>query len=180
MESTIVSVNDLKNFTSIGENIDPELPFPHLLIAQQLYLQPVLGDALYNDIVTKFDNNELTGDTQTLYEMYIIPALAYSAWYSVFPFLNYKTQRTGISTHTSDVLTPITVEEMSIYNERVNNFKTYYLNRLEKYLIDNATLFLLFRQNDVNQSSGGSIFLGWKTVKRTNPFWDNPGLAISD
>jgi len=163
MESTIVTVNDLKNFTSIGENVDPELLFPHLLIAQQLYLQPVLGDALYDDIVSRFDNNQLTGDTQTLYEGFIIPSLAYSAWYSVAPFLQYKTQRVGINTQGSDVLTPVSIDELNIYLTKVNNFKDYYLSRLEKYLVANIDLFPLFRQNDVKEMNGSGIYLGFRS-----------------
>jgi len=181
MESTIVTTNQLKTFTSIGENIDPDLLFPHLLIAQQLYLEPVMGSTLYDDIISRFDNNQLTGDTQTLYEEYIIPALAYSAWYSCSPFLNYKTQRVGLNTQATDVLTPLSTEELAIYMNRVDNFKTYYLNRLEQYLIDNETLFPLFRQNNVNQSSGGSIFLGYKSASHANPYWDRTdGSLYSD
>jgi len=176
MESTIVTTEQLKNFTSIGENVDVDLLFPHLLIAQQLYVQPVLGDALYNDIVDRFDNNTLTGDTQTLYELYIIPALAYSAWYSVTPFLNFKTQRTGIATQGTDVLTPVTPDELAIYTDRVNNFKIYYLNRLEQYLIDNASTFPLYRQNDVNQNKGGELYLGWRTKRKYGDYWDKTGL----
>jgi hypothetical protein len=171
MESTIVTVNDLKNFSSIGENVDPELLYPHLLIAQQLYLQPVLGDALYNDIVSRFDNSQLTGDTQTLYEQYIIPALAYSSWYSVSPFLNYRTQRAGINTTSSDVLTPVTPEELNIYLSKVENFKQFYLDRLEKYLVTNATLFPLFRQNDVKEMNGSSIYLGYTDNPKGAAYW---------
>jgi hypothetical protein len=175
MESTIVTVNDLKNFSSIGENVDPDLLYPHLLIAQQLYVQPVLGDALYNDIVSRFDNNQLTGDTQVLYEQYIIPAVAYSSWYSVSPFLNYRTQRAGITTTSSDVLTPVTPEELTIYMGRVENFKQFYLDRLEKYLVTNATLFPLFRQNDVKEMNGSSIFLGYTDNPKGSNHWGKDG-----
>ena len=154
--------------------------FPHLIISQNLYLEPVLGTPLYEDIVSRYDNQQLTGDTQTLYEEYIIPSLAYSAWYSSSPFINYKTQRSGISTRGTDVDNPVTPEEFAIYNERVKNFMTFYLNRLEDYLIANKTLFPLYRQNNVNQSSGGQIFLGWKNNKRTNPYWDSTGTSYTD
>ena len=180
MESTIVTVNDLKNFTSIGENVDPEILYPHLLISQQLYIENLIGSSLYNDIVSRFDNQQLTGDTQTLYEEYIIPAVAYCAWYSAAPFINFKTQRTGISTHSSDVLTPVTPEEFAIYSKRVNNFKTYYLNRLEDYLIANKTLFPLFRQDKVNKNTGGQIFLGYKSVSHVAPYWDGPNTDSDD
>lgn len=172
MESTLVTVNDIKQYTSIGSQVDPEVIFPFILLGQQLYVQPVLGDALYNDIISRFDNNQLTGDTQTLYEEYLISAISYSGWYAAAPFLNYKTQRSGISTQSSDVLTPVTPEELDIYLTKVNNFKDYYLNRLEKYLVANSTLFPLFRRNDIIESNGSTIYLGFKTTKKNAPYWD--------
>lgn len=178
MESILCTVDDLKRLTSIGNNVDVDVIWPHILLSQQLFLQPVLGDALYSDIVSRFDNNQLTGDTFTLWEEYLVPCLAYCSWYNAAPFLNYKTNRTGISTHSSDVLTPVTPEELAIYSERVNNFKIYWLNRLEDYLIANDDLFPLYRQNTVVQSSGGQMFLGWKTTTRRNPYWDKEGNDV--
>lgn len=175
MESILCTVNDLKRLTSIGNNVDVDILWPHVLLAQQLYLQPVLGDALYEDIISRFDNQQLTGDTETLWEEYLVPSLAYCAWYNATPFLNYKTQRAGISTHSTDVLSPVTPEELATYSERVNNFKIYWLGRLEDYLIANDDLFPLYRQNTIVQNSGGSIFLGWKTSTRQNPYWDQTG-----
>ena len=172
MESTIVTTTDLKNFTSIGDNVDPELLFPFLLIAQQLYVQSVLGDALYNDIISRYDNEWLTGDTQTLYENYIVPAVAYSAWYCSAPFINYKTQRSGISTTTSDVMTPVSPEEFNIYSQRVRNFMDYYLKRLEDYLIANKTTFPLYCEQDTPSQGGGQIFLGYNHKRPANPYWD--------
>lgn len=172
LESVLCTIEDLKRLTSIGNNVDVDVLWPHVLLAQQLFIEPVLGRPLYEDIISKFDNNELSGYTETLWSSYLVPCLAYCSWYNSSIFLNYKTNRTGINTHSSDVLTPLSTEEMSLYVERVNNFKTYWLNRLEDYLIDNADEFPLYRQNSTVQNSGGSIFLGWKTTSRQNPFWD--------
>jgi hypothetical protein len=170
MESTIVTTEVLKTLTSIGQNIDVELLNPHLLIAQQLYVAPVLGTALYDDIVSRFDNNTLTGDTLTLYEDYIVPAIAYSAWFSVSPFLNYKTQRAGIQTTASPDSTPVTPEELSLYIARVENYKNFYCKRLNDYLIlDNYVKFPLFRSDDTpqNLSKGSSLYLGFGKTKST-------------
>lgn len=164
MESTIVTINDLKRFTNIGENIDEELLVPHLLIAQQLYAQELMGDALYFDLITQFDANTISGDTQTLYEEYVIPAIGYSAWYSSSPFLSYKTNRQGVNTQASDTITPASVEEFNLYLSKVNNLKDFYLSRLEKYLKANKTLFPLYRESSTVQSNGGSIYLGFKTI----------------
>lgn len=169
MESTIVTAEQLKQFTSIGQNIDCELLNPHLLISQQLYCEPVMGTALYNDIISRYNNNALTGNTQTLYEDYVVPAIGYGAWYSVAPFLNYKTQRAGIQTTSSADSTPVTPEELSLYITRVDNFKDFYLERLRAYLYDNQSLFPLYRSADSQPvSKGGGIYLGYRNKYNSN------------
>lgn len=163
MESTIVTAEQLKTLTSLSQNIDCELLNPHLLISQQLYIEPVLGTALYNDIISRYDNNALTGDTQTLYEDYIVQAIGFAAWFSAAPFLNYKTQRAGIQTLSSPDNTPVTVEELSLYIARVETMKNFYLDRLRDYLYANQTLFPLYRSSDSQQvSKGGGIYLGYR------------------
>jgi len=174
MESTIVTSVQLKALTSISDNLDVELLNPHLLIAQQLYVAPVLGDALYSDIISRFNNNTLTGDTLTLYEEYIVPAIAFSAWFSSAPFLNFKTQRAGIQTLSSPDNTPVTVEELSLYIARVQNLKDFYCDRLNKYLItDNYVKFPLFRSDDtpVYSNKGSGLYLGFNKSKCGNNNW---------
>jgi len=165
MESTIVNSVQIKNLTSISQTIDPELLNSHLLISQQLYCAEVLGQALYQDIITRFDNQTLTGDTQVLYEEYIVPCIAYGAWYSVSPFLAYKTNRAGIQTQGSADTVAATPEEMSLYITRVENLKNFYSKRLNDYLIaDNYVKFPLFRSDKtpINNNKGGGLFLGFK------------------
>lgn len=170
MESTLVTAEQLKTLTSISQNLDVELLNPHLLIAQQLYVEPVLGSALYNDIVSRYDNQTLTGDTLTLYNEYIIPAIAYGAWFSASPFLNFKTQRAGIQTLSSPDNTPVTVEELSLYIARVETLKNFYCQRLNDYLVeDNYVLFPLFRSDETpaNLNKGSGLYLGF--AKATKP-----------
>ena len=167
MESTLVTVEQLKALTSISETMDCELLQPHLLIAQQLYVAPVLGDALYNDILSQFDANTISGNTTTLLDEYITPAIGFASWFSSAPFLAYKTQRSGIQSLASPDNTPVTTEELSLYIARVENYMDFYLSRLQKYLDDNETLFPLYRSGDSQEvSKGGGIYLGYG--KRTN------------
>jgi hypothetical protein len=175
-ESVIVTVNDLKKFSSISDNIDPELLTPHLLISQQMNLFPVLGQALYDDIISKFDNTQLTGSPETtLYENYIVPALAFSAWANAAPFLAYHTTRNGLMTMGTDVLTPLTPDEMPIYLSRVNGFRDFYLGRLIDYLDDNKTSFPLYRKDETPVGQGSQIFLGFKKRSAPRSYWGTDG-----
>jgi hypothetical protein len=166
MESTLITTVDLKKLTAISQNMDVALLEPHLLIAQQLYLEPVLGTALYTDIINKFDSvTGLTGASLTLYNDYIVPALAYASWFCAAPFLHFKTQRQGVGVQTSDSQTPVTVEELSLYVARIENLMNYYLNRITNYLVeDNYVNFPLFRSDDTPKltNKGSSLFLNFK------------------
>jgi hypothetical protein len=172
MESTIVNTEQAKKLTSLSQNIDPELIENHLLISQQLYVAPVLGTALYDDIVSRYDNQALTGDSGFLYEEYIIPAVCFGAWYSAAPFLNYRTQRAGIQTLASPDNVAVTPEEFNIYVSRVQNLKDFYCQRLNDYLIkDKYQKFPLFRSDDtpVESNRGSSLYLGFgrRTPKKS-------------
>lgn len=163
MESTLVTVEQLKTLTSISDTMDCELLQPHLLIAQQLYVAPVLGDALYNDILAQFDANTISGNTQTLLDEHVTPAIGFSSWYSAAPFLAYKTQRVGIGSQSSPDTTPVTTEELALYITRVENYKDFYLKRLRDYLEANETLFPLYRTADSQEvGKGGGLYLGFK------------------
>lgn len=180
MESTLVTVEQAKLLTSFSQNIDPSLVENHLLIAQQLYVAPILGVALYDDLVSRYDNQTITGDSLTLYEDYVVPAICFGAWFSAAPFLHMRTQRAGIQTLASPDNNPVTVEELSLYIARVENLKNFYCDRLNNYLIeDNGVKFPLFRSGDdtpANLNKGSSLYLGFdKSRKRTNccdnPWW---------
>ena len=166
MESTIVTTEQLKQLSSLSQNIDPELLQPHLLIAQQLYVAPVLGTALYDDIVKRFDNQTLTGDSLNLYEEFIVPAIGFGAWFSASPFLAYKTTRAGIQTQSASdgANVALTPEELSLYIARVENLKDFYCQRLNQFLIkDNYNNYPLFRGDDtpIESSKGGALYLGF-------------------
>jgi hypothetical protein len=175
MESCIVTPVELKKFTSIGDNVDCELLLPHLLIAQQLFIEPVLGKCLYDDIVYRYDNNQLTGDTQILYEQYIVNSLGFAAWYNASPFLHIRTNRNGLNTSGTDTLTPIVIEEFSMYLSKVENMMRFYLKRLEDFLICNKDKYPLYRQNIAEISPGGSIFTGWNIHPKRGEFWSEEG-----
>ncbi len=177
METVLITTDDLKKLTAISQNMDVELLAPHLLIAQQLYVAPLLGDALYTDILDRFDGvTGLTGASLTLYNDYIVPALAYSAWFCAAPFLHFKTQRQGIGTQTSDNQVPVTPEELSLYINRVENLMNYYLNRVTDFLVkDNYVNYPLYRSEDTPKSTnkGSSLFLNFRDTKRQCDGWEN-------
>lgn len=178
MDSNLVTTEQLKNMTAIGLNIDCELLSPHINIAQNLYIYPILGKCLYEDLLTNFDANTLSADYQTLLDDYITPALGFASWYNAAPFLHIRTSRNGLNKSGTDTLEPVVLEEFSMYLSKVENFSRFYLKRLEDFLICNKTTYPLYRQNDAEISKGGSIFTGYNVHPKRGRMWDQEGTDV--
>jgi hypothetical protein len=72
---------------------------------------------------------------------------------------------------TSDVLTPATVEEISLYGSKVCGLKDFYLGRLQEFLDDNKTLFPLYRRDTTQLSQGSPLYLGFKNRTAPSNYW---------
>jgi hypothetical protein len=159
-DTTIITINDIKEVTSISNNIDVEQLEPFLMTSQDLHIRPILGDALMDAVISSVG----TGGTDytTLVENYILKALAYASWHSAAPFLHMKTQKKGIVKQNSDNSDNIDINEFGIYSERIESTMTFYLRRLKEYLDDNKELYPLYSaSSQINPSNSSSIFLGF-------------------
>lgn len=76
----LIDENILKERTAIHGNIDPKLLYPEIKAAQDMYIEPILGSALYNKIINEVDAGTITGTYKALLDDYIIDALC---WYIV-------------------------------------------------------------------------------------------------
>ena len=164
-DTTLITIDDIKNVTSISNNIDVELLEPYLYQAQD-YIREVVGDAMYDAMIAEVAAG--TGSTYTsLIENYVMYALGFAAWFDAAPFLHIKTQRKGVVLQASDNSTNATPEEFSIYIGRIEGLMRKNLRKLKEYLDDNKDTYSLYRTSDqINPQSSSSIFLGFQ--KKSN------------
>jgi len=98
----MISVAVLKERTSVHDNIDEKLIFPEIKAAQDLYIHPICGTALYNKLLTDISNNALSGNYKTLVDDYLIDTLCNYVVSELPTALNYQFWNKGVSTKTSD------------------------------------------------------------------------------
>jgi len=161
-DTLLITIEDIKNVTSISDNVDVAQLEPFLATSQDMYLRPLVGDALMDAMLDSVASGG-TGYTN-LIQNFCLNALAYSTWYSAAPFMHMKTQKKGIVLQNSDNSTNVTTDEFSIYSQRVENNMTFYLRRLKTYLDTAAAkvLYPLYATTDqINPQNSSSIFLGF-------------------
>ena len=81
MSNNILLMSDemIKERTSIHGNIDAKLIYPDIKVAQDMYILPVLGTALYNKLQTAVNANDWTNLTnyKNLLDIYVLDTLMY-------------------------------------------------------------------------------------------------------
>ena len=161
-DTLLISIQDIQNVSSISDNIQVESLEPFLSTSQDMYIRPLVGDALMDDMLA----DVATGGTQyqSLIDNYILRALAYATVFSYLPFGHMKIQKKGIVLQNSDNSQNVSVEEFSILSQRTESTMTYYLRRLKEYLDLPASkvLYPMYATTDqINPQNSSSIFLGF-------------------
>jgi hypothetical protein len=180
LNTLLMSDEMIKERSGVHGNLDAKLIYPDIKIAQDMYIMPILGTALYNKLLTAINANDWTGldNYKSLLDVYIVDALMNYTLaempLSSFQFWNKGLLRKiGLDTE---------VPSMSDMIDIANRYRTrgeFYANRLRLYLIQNAYLsFPEYLQpgtgidtvNPANKGFSTSIYLG-----EDNDCCNNPG-----
>jgi hypothetical protein len=138
MSVNILLMSDemIKERSSIHGNIDAKLIYPSLKKAQDQYVLPILGTALYDVLQAAVNAGDWTGITEykTLLDTYILDTLMYYAL-SELPFsLSYQFWNKGmVRKQGQDTELPSMSELIDISN-RYKNDGEWYAKRLKLYL----------------------------------------------
>jgi hypothetical protein len=134
----LISVDTLKQRTAVHDNIDEKLIYPEIKAAQDLYIHPILGTALYNKILTDISNNALAGNYKVLVDSYLIDTLC---WYVVSELpvsLNYQFWNKGVGVATSDNTNAPSMSELFDLVSKYKNRAEAYQKKAIFYLKQNA------------------------------------------
>lgn len=129
-----ISVDTIKDRTGLHFNVDPKLVYPDILFAQDAYILPVLGTALYNKLQDDIDCKSLTCDYETLLNDYITPCLVYQVMSELPMALSYQFYNKGVVKKTGDGQIEPSASELTEVAQRYTSRAEYYRQRLVKYL----------------------------------------------
>lgn len=150
----MIDVPTLKARTGIHDNIDEKLIYPEIKAAQDLYILPIVGTALYNRILNDINLGTLAGDYKNLVDNYLIDALCNWVLSELPIGITYQFWNKGVAVKTSDNTNQPTMGELF---DIANKYK----NRAEAYG-KKAIMFL-------KQSVG---------VNNMYPEYLNPGIGV--
>jgi hypothetical protein len=178
-QALLISAQYLKQNTPINGSVDDNLILPAIVLAQDRFVSPYLGDDLFNYL--KANVNSLTGNYATLYE-YVKPCVVWWTAYEMIGDLAYKYDNGSIVQRLSDDTQPVDSTVIESQRQRFKANADYYCGRLRDYLCNNSSLFPEYSSNTAPERSpiGRMDMLSWgfssgnTAMSRTSPYDVDP------
>ena len=143
-----ISATRIKKDTALGGSVDDNIIMPYILLAQDMFILPVLGTDLDNKLKADIQGGSLTGDYKTLVETYIQPALVQFAFQELAPFLRLRFVNNAIvimgATDQSD---SASYEDIKPLIDRSKDAGEFYRQRLIDYIRNNTSSFPEYSTN---------------------------------
>lgn len=139
----LISDDILKERTSIHGNIDPKFLYPEIKAAQDMYLHPILGTALYDKIISDVDGGTIAGDYKALLDDYIIDCLLYYTLAGLPEALSYQFWNKGVIRKQGDNTELPNMSELIDISNKYRIRADWYATRLNNYLKAKATTSFL-------------------------------------
>lgn len=139
LNSLLMSDEMIKERSIVHGNMDPKLMYPDIKAAQDMYILPIIGSALYNKLQAAVNAGDWTGltDYKDLMDNYIIDALM-NYTLAELPFSSYQFWNKGLlRKQGQDTETPSMSDLVDISN-RYRSRAEFYGNRLRLYLVQSS------------------------------------------
>nr|UVX78859.1 MAG: hypothetical protein [Bacteriophage sp.] len=129
----------------INFNLDEIIPF--FSVSEKMYVLPILGEALYEELLAQVCENNLTREnSELLLEIY--PYLSFSICYEALPFISYHFSEVGITKGYSDNSTSVSQKDMSYIENKLKSQMEQLKEKLKEYLNKNADNYPLYRREE--------------------------------
>jgi hypothetical protein len=144
MSVLFISPTALKESTVINENVDEKKITPIIVECQDMYLLPILGTGLYNELQTQVTAGSVTDLNRTLLNSYVVPCLKAYIMYEAPPYLNYNFTNKNVGKKNSEDSQPLSDVEMQKLMDRLKDKAEWRAERVTKYLLANSDSYPLF------------------------------------
>lgn len=135
-----ITENYIKDNTPLRGNVDPKELVPFIQDAQDMYVRPKLGSALYERLIDGIINNNLTSDEQNLL-IKIRSMLVFYVVYDGLPFLWSKLNNKSTTKASGENLAVNDLNELKYLRKEIKDKAEFYSERLNEWLCDNGNLF---------------------------------------
>lgn len=145
-----------KAYSPIPKNYNWEEIKPFIHTAEKIWIEPVLGTPLYEELLEQVNNNEVTPENSTLL-LQIYPYLSMAAVYESLPFIIFHVTEVGITKGKSDNSDSLSSKDTNYINSHIKAQIEVCKTLLKKFLNEHRETYPLYRPDDCGNESCNGI-----------------------
>ena len=140
-----VSPAFVKENTVLHYNVDDGYLKPLIDSIQNTFIRPILGSALFDEILNQIKTNTVTALNETLIKEYMRDALKWEVCHKYTRIGTYKLRNKGAGTHSGDGFNPLDESELVVAKNIYKDNADFYRRKLKLYLKQNENSYPLYK-----------------------------------
>ena len=140
---TLITEEYFKTYSPISDNYNIKDIKPYFHVAEKLWIEPIIGTPLYEELLDEVEKNEVTPENATLL-LNIYPLLAFAIVYESLPFVGYHLSQVGITKGKSENSEPVSINDVNYISTQLRNQCETMKMLLKKFLDENAEHYPLY------------------------------------
>lgn len=146
-QKTLINAEYLKSYSMFPKNYDLTDIENFLPIAEQIHIMPILGTALFEELLEQVASNSLTDENSTLIlEIYKVEGIA--VLYESLPFVWSHISQVGITKGKSDNSDSVDNKDLAYLNTHIKAQLDYAKSYLKNWLNEYAVNFPLYKKEE--------------------------------
>lgn len=149
---TIINEEYFKQYSPIPDNYDIKEIKPFFKVAEQLWVMPILGQALYDELLEQVCANEITPENSTLL-LVIYPYLSFAICYEALPFISYHFSQVGVTKGKSDNSDSVSINDINFISTQLRSQVETMKGQLKEFLNNHKDIYPLYKSDDCECTS---------------------------
>ena len=159
---TLITEEYFKTYSPIPDNYNIKEIKPYFHVAEKLWIEPIIGMPLYEELLDEVEKDEVTPENATLL-LNIYPLLAFAITYESLPFVGYHLSQVGITKGKSEISEPVGINDVNYISTQLRNQCETMKKLLKKFLDENAEHYPLYYADD-NAECNCDDECGWDWI----------------
>lgn len=169
MQNVLFNDKWLKEFSVIPLNFNTKEVQNFVKLAETIWVEPIIGTPLYDELLYQVKNNQLTDENSTLLVEALYPFLGFAVAYEALPTLWLHVSEVSITKGKSENSEAVTLKDMTYYESFIRRQLEARKDYLIKWLDSHCDSFPLYHPKNCGCNSCCS---NGKGLNMPNPMWE--------
>ena len=144
---TLITEEYFKTYSPISDNYNIKDIKPYFHVAEKLWIEPIVGTPLYEELLDEVDKDEVTPEHATLL-LNIYPLLSFAIVYESLPFVSYHLSQVGKTKGKSENSDSVSIKDVNYISTQLRNQCETMKMLLKKFLDEHAEHYPLYYAAD--------------------------------